>query len=129
MVLEVFDLHRQRRWWSKEAGGQLFAKIDGGVWFVQSATGPRSTDRRGRFHFWPDRRSEQLEINQHFASGFHYVGDWHTHPQDIPSPSASDILSIESVVKESTLHTPGLLLCIIGLAPFPAGLYTSYHAG
>ncbi|WP_417410690.1 Mov34/MPN/PAD-1 family protein [Hoeflea sp.] len=127
-VLKVFDAHRQKGWCSREAGGQLFAKIEGDVWQVVAATGPRSSDRRGRFHFWPDRKAEQREIDQYFSTGLVYVGDWHTHPERTPNPSRSDIFSIENVVRESTFYTSGLLLCIVGLAPFPRGLYVSLHA-
>lgn len=127
-VLIVFDAHRQKRWLSKEAGGQLFATIDGNSWHVVAATGPKAADRRGRFHFWPDRKTEQREIDQHFAAGLEYVGDWHTHPEKVPAPSHDDIFSIKNVVRESTFYTPGLLLCIVGLAPFPEGLHVSFHA-
>lgn len=127
-VLRVFDAHRQTGWFSREAGGQLFADIDGNLWYVLAATGPRSADRRGRFHFWPDRKAEQREIDQQFAAGLAYVGDWHTHPEKVPKPSPNDTLSIENVVRESTFHTSGLLLCIVGLAPFPEGLHVSFHS-
>ena len=127
-VLKVFDAHRQKGWFSREAGGQLFADIKCDVWHVVAATGPRSADRRGRFHFWPDRKAEQREIDQHFATGLQYVGDWHTHPEKIPTPSRDDIYSIENVVRESTFYTSGLLLCIVGLARFPKGLHVSFHA-
>ncbi|AMX97866.1 hypothetical protein A4R28_32260 (plasmid) [Mesorhizobium ciceri] len=127
-VLRVFDGYRQTGWFSREAGGQLFADIEGDVWRVLAATGPRPADRRGRFHFWPDRKAEQKEIDQHFATGLEYVGDWHTHPEKAPTPSHDDIASIESVVRNSTFYTSGLLLCIVGLAPFPDGLHVSFHA-
>lgn len=126
-VLKVFDAHRQKGWFSKETGGQLFAAIEDDVWHVVTATGPRAADRRGRFYFWPDRRAEQREIDQHFASGLIYVGDWHTHPEKVPTPSRDDIVSMENVVRESTFYTSGLLLCIVGLEPFPAGLHLSFH--
>lgn len=127
-VLKIFDAHRQKGWFSREAGGQLFADIKDDVWHVVTATGPRSADRRGRFHFWPDRKAEQREIDRHFVKGLEYVGDWHTHPEKIPTPSRNDINSIENVVRESTFYTSGLLLCIVGLAPFPKGLHVSFHA-
>lgn len=126
-ALEVFDAHRQKGWFRREAGGQLFADIKGNVWHVVAATGPKATDRRGRFHFWPDRKSEQKEIDQHFSAGLQYVGDWHTHPEQVPTPSCNDIFSIENVVRESTLYTPGLLLIVVGLAAFPRGLHVSFH--
>ncbi len=127
-VLKVFDAHRQTGWFSREAGGQLFADIQGEVWHVVAATGPRSADRRGRFHFWPDRNAEQREIDEHFSAGLEYVGDWHTHPESVPTPSQNDIYSIMNVLRESTLYTSGLLLCIVGLAPFPEGVHVSFHA-
>jgi integrative and conjugative element protein (TIGR02256 family) len=127
-VLKMFDDHRQRGWFKREAGGQLFAKVDGDVWQVINASGPKPQDRRGRFHFWPDRRSEQMDINSQHALGLEYVGDWHTHPEKVPRPSESDLFSIGNVVRESTFLTPGLILCIVGLEAFPEGLHVSYHA-
>lgn len=126
-ALQIFDAHRQKGWFKREAGGQLFAEIKDDVWHVVAATGPRAADRRGRFHFWPDRKGEQSEIDEYFTAGLEYVGDWHTHPEPVPAPSRNDIVSIENVVRESTLHTPGLLLCIVGLAAFPSGLHVSFH--
>lgn len=127
VALKMFDAYRQKGWFQREAGGQLFADIKGEIWHVVAATGPRAADRRGRFHFWPDRIGEQKEIDQHYSAGLEYVGDWHTHPERVPTPSQDDIVSIENVVRKSTLHTPGLLLCIVGLAAFPGGLHVSFH--
>jgi len=127
-VLKVFDAHRQTSCFSREAGGQLFADVKSEVWRVVAATGPRSADRRGRFHFWPDRKAEQREIDHHFAKGLEYIGDWHTHPESVPIPSRNDIYSIESVVRQSSLNTFGLVLCIVGLASFPIGLHVSFHS-
>ncbi|RWE08122.1 MAG: hypothetical protein EOS23_24970 [Mesorhizobium sp.] len=61
----------------------------------------------GSVHFWPDRKAEQREIDQYFANGLEYVGDWHTHPGKVPTPSRDDIYSIDNVLRESTLYTSG----------------------
>lgn len=92
------------------------------------ATGPRSKDRRGRFSFWPHRPSEQEEIFKQHALGRDYVGDWHTHPEDVPTPSRADLTSIAAVVRGSTHHLPGFLLLIVGRSPLPDGLWASFHA-
>jgi integrative and conjugative element protein (TIGR02256 family) len=118
-VLATFDAHRQRRFYQREAGGQLFARVWDDEWEIVSATGPRSRDRRGRFSFWPHRASEQEEIFEYHALGFDYVGDWHTHPEDKPNPSSDDLTSISEVVRRSTHHLPGFLLMIVGRSPFP----------
>lgn len=127
-ALAVFDAHRQRRCLSREAGGQLFAQVRADAWEITVATGPRSKDRRGRFSFWPHRPSEQEEIHDQHALGRDYVGDWHTHPEDVPRPSCADLTSITAVARRSTHHLPGFLLLLIGRSPFPDGLWASFHA-
>lgn len=127
-ALATFGAHRQRRCFQREAGGQLFARIRENNWEIVIATGPRARDRRGRFSFWPHRASEQDEIFRHHALGLDYVGDWHTHPQDVPNPSPDDLISIAEVVRKSTHHLPGFLLIIVGRNPFPTGLWASFHS-
>lgn len=119
--------HRQTGWLSKEAGGQMFARLSPTRWRIEVTTGPRRGDQRGRFHFWPDRKAEQEEINRFFEQGLEFVGDWHTHPEEVPRPSASDIVSAENIVRESTHHLPGILMCIVGRRQPPAGLWLSLH--
>lgn len=128
-ALNVFETHRQTRFYHREAGGQLFGRAVGTRWRVARATGPNSEDRRFRFGFRPDRGREQREINEFHSLGFDYLGDWHTHPEDVPTPSGRDFESIEDIVQKSTLDLPGLLLCIVGRLPFPAGLWVSLHTG
>ena len=128
VALATFDAYRQRRFYQREAGGQLFARVRDGDWEIVTATGPRSRDRRGRFSFWPHRASEQEEIFEHHALGLDYVGDWHTHPEDRPSPSRDDQASITEIVRRSAHHLPGFLLLIVGREPFPDGLWASFHA-
>jgi integrative and conjugative element protein (TIGR02256 family) len=127
-ALATFDAHRQRRFFQREAGGQLFARVRDNDWEIITATGPRSRDRRGRFSFWPHRASEQEEIFEHHALGLDYVGDWHTHPEDAPTPSPDDLTSIAEVVRRSTHHLPGFLLLIVGRKPFPEGLWASFYS-
>jgi integrative and conjugative element protein (TIGR02256 family) len=127
-ALATFDAHRQRRFYQREAGGQLFARVQGTDWEIVHATGPKVRDRRSRFSFWPDRVTEQQEIFDQHARGFDYVGDWHTHPENSPTPSRSDVASISRVVRESKHHLPGFLLLIVGRMPFPEGLWASFHS-
>ena len=96
-------------------------------WKILEATGPRKQDRRRRLGFWPDRASEQREIHAYHSQGLDYLGDWHTHPEEEPSPSPKDFASIESIVQESTHHLTGFLLCIVGRTTFPGGLWLSFH--
>jgi integrative and conjugative element protein (TIGR02256 family) len=125
-ALATFGAHRQTRFYHREAGGQLFGHV-GRMWTVAVATGPGKADQRWRFAFRPDRAREQREIHELHARGFDYLGDWHTHPEDAPEPSPRDLTSIGDIVKQSTHHLPGFLLCIVGRTSFPTGLWLSFH--
>jgi len=124
-VLQHFETHRQRRWYHSEAGGQLFARFAEGSVNVVEATGPRNTDQRGRTYYRPDRNAEQREIDEMFKRGLHFVGDWHTHPENFPTPSPSDKLSIAETLAKSRHALNGLLLVIVGKASAPEGMHVS----
>lgn len=124
-VIEHFERHRQRKWWHREAGGQLFARFKLPHIEIVEATGPRRTDWRTRYSYRPNRRAEQREIALRHERGLHFVGDWHTHPEDVPSPSFEDTDSIKESVAKSQHALNGFLLAIIGREAFPHGLFVS----
>ena len=127
--LSVFDRHRQTRFYHREAGGQLFGSVGPRRWTVSHATGPNPEDRRFRFGFKPDRAREQAEIEDFHSRGFDYLGDWHTHPEDLPRPSTRDLSSIDEIVRLSRHHLPGFLLCIVGRRMSAGDLWLSFHSG
>ena len=112
---------------SREAGGQLFARFKNEQIRVERATGPRATDRRSRYGYVPDRRVEQEEIDAMHSHGLHFVGDWHTHPERIPYPSASDIRSIRQAVVKSKHHLNGFVMLVAGTEAFPLGLFLALY--
>jgi integrative and conjugative element protein (TIGR02256 family) len=126
-VLAEFFKYRQTNRWSSESGGQLFARIQQNQWTIVTASGPKRTDIRRRFRFFPDRNAEQLEINSLFDQGLHYVGDWHTHPEHHPAPSTLDLESMRDLTKKSRHQLPGFLMVIVGTADAPSGLWVSLH--
>lgn len=128
-VLTHFRHHRQVSRWRREAGGQLFARIEGHRIVVVEATGPRSGDRRTRTGYFPDRAAERAEISSRHAVGLHFVGDWHTHPDREPQPSGRDLESMAECFRKSVHQLNGFVLIIVGLTPPPAGLHLSVHDG
>jgi integrative and conjugative element protein (TIGR02256 family) len=126
-VVEHFALHQQVRHNQAEAGGQLFARLTRYEIFVEEATGPRSTDRRGRTSYTPDRQAEREEIRERFALGLHYVGDWHTHPESVPIPSPIDRFTISDCSRRSTHKLTGFLLILVGNGSFPESLNISLN--
>jgi integrative and conjugative element protein (TIGR02256 family) len=124
-VLGHFGRYRQRRCLSSEAGGQLFARFTADAIIVEVATGPYREDKRSRFLFTPDRRREQRDIDDHFAQRLHFLGNWHTHPQKVPAPSGTDLKNTRQRFIESDHALKAFLMVIVGLAPFPTGLYVA----
>jgi integrative and conjugative element protein (TIGR02256 family) len=128
-VINHFQAYVQNRWWHKEAGGQLFARFADQKIFVEKATGPRPSDRRGRTMYCPDKSAEQQEILAQHLTGLHYIGDWHTHPEIKPIPSKADMDSIAECVRRSTHYLNGFILVVVGTALPPEGLHVSIHDG
>ena len=128
-VLAHFSQYRQCNPDAKEAGGQLFAKIDGHRIVVERATGPRGSDHRSRFSFIPNRLAERREIKRLFKAGFHYVGDWHTHAEPYPRPSSTDANSMRDMFRQSVHQLAGFVMVIVGNAPPPDGLFVSIVNG
>jgi integrative and conjugative element protein (TIGR02256 family) len=59
--------------------------------------------------------------------GLHFVGDWHTHPEAVPTPSSSDIRTINEAVAKSRHHLQGFLMVVVGSADFPSGQHVSLN--
>lgn len=128
-VIDHFERHRQLRFWHKEAGGQLFARIDGDDIVVVEATGPRPSDRRGRTYYHPKRSVEQAEIAEMHARDLHYIGDWHSHPEPNPRPSSRDDATMASRVRLSRHTLKGFVFVIVGQADPPTGMTVVVHDG
>lgn len=128
-MLRTFVRYQQLHTHSVEAGGQLFAQINGNDIVLQIATKPHRRDIRTRYSYVPDRAAQQAEIDRLHARDLHFVGDWHTHPDSHPLPSLQDMRSIKDTFRLSKHCLNGFLLVIVGTAPFPGGLYVGLHNG
>jgi integrative and conjugative element protein (TIGR02256 family) len=124
-VLSHLDRHRQTRFWHREAGGLLFSRLTLPTIDICAITGPRRTDRRGRYSYWPDERAEQREIDKMFLRGLHFVGCWHTHPEDVASPSNIDTRNISDCIRRSDHALNGFVMVIVGRLPLPDSLFVS----
>jgi integrative and conjugative element protein (TIGR02256 family) len=124
-VLSHLDRHRQTRIWHREAGGLLFARLALPTIDVCAITGPRRGDRRSRYSYRPDERAEQREIDEMFGRNLHFVGCWHTHPEDTASPSHVDTRNISDCVRRSDHALNGFVMVIVGRSALPDSLFVS----
>lgn len=92
--LELMDRHWQDKIGKPESGGILLGYRRGAHLHVTMATKPQAADRGWRYLFKRSARYHQeIAFHQWNASErtMDYLGEWHTHPQHHPSPSATDI--------------------------------------
>ena len=106
----------------KEAGGQLFAIFEGSDTVIVEATPPKVLDWRTRRKFRPNRILQRREIRCRYKRGLHFVGDWHTHPEPIPRPSAADVRNMQECFNKSLHDLAAFVMIILGTNPVPTGI-------
>ncbi len=122
-VLEHVEKSRQLSSVSTEAGGQLFGHANEQEIRVAIATGPYRRDERGRYHYRSNVTSAQKIIENFAQDGLLYLGEWHTHAEDFPTASASDIDAMNKLLTHSKLNINGLLMLIVGRSTLLSGYY------
>lgn len=104
-LLERLAAFRQMETSAPEAGGILMGYRRGPHTHVTEATVPTSRDVRRRFGFFRHATHHQrVALRRWKESGetMDYVGEWHTHPEDDPSPSAVDLRHWREIAQGST---------------------------
>lgn len=121
-VLSHFRKFVQRRLCQPEAGGQLFGTFEDDAITIRAATGPHKEDTRLRHRFTPDRKREKKDIDTQFNLGLQFIGNWHTHPENAPKPSSTDLLNTRERFLRSDHELLAFTMIIVGTEPFPNGL-------
>jgi len=62
------------------------------------------------------KEMQQILEKKRHESGYtlYYIGDWHSHPEPIPTPSITDKLSYTKIVKKVKILTNFVVFLIIG---------------
>lgn len=114
-----------RLWWSNrqwdvrasEAGGVLLGvRRPAGV-EVSGATEPFATDRRTRSSFVRGSGGHQEAATHLWATSCEtvdYLGEWHTHPESDPQPSAIDLAEWDAIWRARG-RIAALVFAIVGL--------------
>ena len=74
-------------------------------------------DKRGRFSFVRNKVSAQRIINKKWdeSNGIeNYLGEWHSHPENRPTPSHIDRSLIRQVIRDGTNAFKKVFLIIVG---------------
>ncbi len=110
-----------------EAGGILMGYyIDDFSFYISDLSTPSANDKSSRFNFIRSFINAQKIIELFFKNSKGkkiYLGEWHTHPEKLPSPSATDLNSFENQLKNNFLNSKFIFLIIIGTT----GLYAASY--
>lgn len=92
-TLDTFLKHTQAKNSDCEAGGILLGSVHGTHMLIEQATVPTAGDKRFRYLF--ERMPfghEAIALARWTASQgtIRYLGEWHTHAEDHPTPSGLD---------------------------------------
>ena len=93
-VFATLNPYRQFSPSAPESGGILLGFRRGQHLHIVEATVPSKLDKRSRFGFYRQAASHQkIALQRWRESGetMDYMGEWHSHPEDVPHPSGTDL--------------------------------------
>ncbi len=110
---------RQLKHIDPEAGGVLLGRIlrESDDVIVDDVTQPAARDRSSRFNFFRSKTSTQPAVDLAWATSDGtciYLGEWHTHPEDDPHPSARDTSNWRTILRTAKFEQPWLFFLIVG---------------
>ncbi|CEP94833.1 MULTISPECIES: Mov34/MPN/PAD-1 family protein [Clostridia] len=101
-----------------ESGGMLIGSflVNGNMIEINDITEPQKEDKSSRFGFYRSDKHNELLSFKWKESNYTkmYLGEWHTHPQQIPKPSLVDKSSWKKLLKSSITDSNLLIFIIVG---------------
>jgi integrative and conjugative element protein (TIGR02256 family) len=113
-VIEQMKTFRQIRADAVEACGILLGRQYDQAIEVTDITTPQRTDMRTRVGFKRERKGHvDLAVSKWKESNglIGYLGEWHTHPEHVPTPSLKDLHGMTILAKRNRMP---ILLIILG---------------
>ena len=84
---------------------------------IDKITQPSKNDIQRKYYFFRDRKYHQKIIADEWRKSdgtCNYLGEWHTHLEDIPVPSSTDIKEWKKALKKFKFDGEALFFIIIG---------------
>lgn len=118
-VLKKVCRFRQMQEHDLEAGGVLLGRLirNSEDVVIDYVTLPKKNDARSRIRYFRDQKSHQNVIDRIWRCSqgtCHYLGEWHTHPEDSPTPSHQDWKNWTQLMKKSVVDYNMLFFLIVG---------------
>jgi integrative and conjugative element protein (TIGR02256 family) len=112
-VANILMSYRQLTDSSKESAGVLVGERRSVHIIIKTLSEPSRWDIRSRFMVDRVSRQHQKIVDDAFKKSegeWQYLGEWHTHPEDVPKPSMTDFSSWHKNLESSE----PLILIIVG---------------
>ena len=126
-VINKFLEFAQNTNFKPESGGILMGYyIDEYSFIITDISTPTDDDICSRYNFIRSHKSAQRFIRKKFRESKGkkiYLGEWHTHPENCPTPSNVDILSYKEQLNINILNSKITFMIIVGLLKAYVGAY------
>lgn len=118
-ALTKLRTHAQHERRAPEAGGVLLGRwlADGLGFVVDDITEPLPEDRRTRSSFFRSGPGHMRAIEASLRDSGDtrgYLGEWHTHPEPSPTPSAVDLRDWRRRLRDDEVELPWVFFVIVG---------------
>lgn len=119
-VLNLMITYVQDKRYKREAGGVLIGRFikNSKHIVVDEISVPMAGDIRSRTFFKRGVKKHQELIDKAWESSngtMNYLGEWHTHPENYPSPSNVDLASWKLKLTKDTFSSRYLYFIIVGI--------------
>lgn len=125
-VISIFKNYVQNDIKKPESGGIITGNVYENKIEVLNCSEPSRLDQRSRYNYNRSHKSAQIYINEKFEKSEGkeiYLGEWHTHPEDAPIPSTTDIKSFNKTLNKNRLNSDIHFMIIVGIKTVYIGIY------
>lgn len=112
-VADIFISYRQLEYSSHESAGVIIGERRDIHMVIRMVSEPGHSDIRNRFMVNRVSMHHQQAVDDAFnksKGAWQYLGEWHTHPEDVPKPSRTDYSSWQ----KHLVSSEPLILIIVG---------------
>lgn len=119
-VIEKISKYKQIDIKDREAGGILIGRkmLDSNNYIIDICTEPQKYDKRERYSFLRSKKIHQEildELWEESGATKSYLGEWHTHPENDPTPSSKDLIEWKKLLFNQTKEVEFLFFIIVGI--------------
>ncbi|WP_288457338.1 Mov34/MPN/PAD-1 family protein [uncultured Chryseobacterium sp.] len=125
-LLNIFSRYIQDDNKKNEAGGILTGLIFNDRIEICNCSTPTQHDKRSRYNFIRSKITAQEFLETRFSASDGreiYLGEWHTHPEQDPTPSYCDVSNFKKTIKINKLYSDFFFMIIMGTRKLYFAIY------